>query len=79
MASESVAGWLLLEDPFSNQVYIARDFRIVEQLFDCLADGLPRYPLDLRRQLSATGRRSRVLGERCEEPERKVGSLHKDN
>ena len=78
-ASESAAGWLLLGDPFSNQVYTARDFRIVEQLFDRLADSLLDHFVDLRRQLLATRRESRALGQRLEDLEREIGSLRKEN
>lgn len=78
-ASESAAGWLLLGDPFSNQVYTARDFRIVEQLFDHLADNLLDHFVDLRRQLVATRRESRALGQRLADLEREIESLRKEN
>lgn len=36
--SHSAASWLLLGEAFSDQVYTPRDFRMVEQLFDKMAD-----------------------------------------
>ncbi|MDA8362529.1 MAG: hypothetical protein M0Z84_01635 [Gammaproteobacteria bacterium] len=78
-ASESAAGWLLLGDPFSRQVYTARDFRIVEQLFDRLADSMLDHFVDLRRQLVETRRESRALGQRLVELEREITSLRREN
>ncbi len=78
-ASESAAGWLLLGDPFSSHVYTARDFRVVEQLFDRLADGLLDHFVDLRRQLAATQRESRARGQRLAELEKELTSLRREN
>ncbi|MFQ6021614.1 MAG: helix-turn-helix domain-containing protein [Acidiferrobacterales bacterium] len=36
--SRNASGWLLLGDSFSEQVYTPFDFRVVEQLFDKMAD-----------------------------------------
>ena len=36
--SHNAASWLLLGEAFSDQVYTTRDFRMVEQLFDKMAD-----------------------------------------
>jgi len=78
-ASQSSAGWLLLGEPFSNQVYTARDFRVVEQLFDRLADCLLDELVDLRRQLAETRREARATGERLAHLEQALVALQKEN
>ncbi len=77
--SESAAGWLVLGDPFSSRVYTARDFRLVERLFDRLADCLLDDLVDLRRQLAATRREGRILAEKLSRLEHELADLQKKN
>lgn len=50
--STHASGWLLLGDSFSEQVYTPRDFRMVEQLFDKMADLFLDKLLAMRAQLA---------------------------
>lgn len=50
--SENAASWLLLGDSFSEQVYSRLDFRMVEQLFDRMADLFLDKLLAMRTQLA---------------------------
>ena len=50
--SQNAASWLLLGDSFSEQVYSRLDFRMVEQLFDKMADLFLDKLLAMRTQLA---------------------------
>jgi DNA-binding protein Fis len=62
--SKHAQGWLLLGDSFSEQVYTARDFRLVEQLFDKMADLFLDQVMAMRVQLSDAAKQIRVLERR---------------
>lgn len=62
--SKHAQGWLLLGESFSEQVYTARDFRLVEQLFDKMADLFLDQVLAMRAQLSDAAKQIRVLERR---------------
>jgi len=78
-ASESAAGWLLLGEPFSERVYTARDFQLVEKLFDKLGEFMLDDLALLRRQLSDALHDNRTLGRRVQELESEMAKLRKDN
>lgn len=50
--SQNASSWLLLGDTFSEQVYTPLDFRMVEQLFDRMADLFLDKLLTMRTQLA---------------------------
>ena len=59
--SQHAASWLLLGDSFSEQVYTPLDFRIVEQLFDKIADLFLDKLLTMRTQLATAHNQIRAL------------------
>ncbi len=59
--SQTASGWLLLGDSFTNTVYSRLDFRMVEQLFDKMADLFLDKLLTMRTQLAETAREARAL------------------
>lgn len=62
--SEAAASWMLLGDAFSEHVYTPLDFKVVESLFDRLADHFLDKQLLLRSQLSEAQREMQLLQER---------------
>jgi DNA-binding protein Fis/ElaB/YqjD/DUF883 family membrane-anchored ribosome-binding protein len=62
--SKHAQGWLLLGESFSEHVYTARDFRLVEQLFDKMSDLFLDQVLAMRAQLSDAAKQIRVLERR---------------
>lgn len=54
--SEHASGWLLLGESFANTVYTPLDFRLVEELFDKMADLFLDKMLTIRTQLADTAR-----------------------
>jgi DNA-binding NtrC family response regulator len=64
--SQYARGWLLLGESFSEQVYTPRDFRMVEELFDKMADLFLDKLLSMRTQLAESARQVRLLEERQE-------------
>lgn len=65
--SQHAAGWLVLGEAFSDQVYTARDFREVEQLFDKMADLFLDKLVAMRTQLADAAKQIRMLERRQEE------------
>jgi len=59
--SQHAAGWLLLGDSFSEHVYTKLDFKVVEQLFDKMADLFLDKLLTMRTQLAEASRSIRNL------------------
>lgn len=64
--SHSAASWLLLGDSFSEQVYSPLDFRMVEQLFDKMADLFLDKLLAMRAQLAEANAKIQHLEFRLE-------------
>lgn len=59
--SQSAASWLLLGEAFSDQVYTPRDFRMVEQLFEKMADLFLDKLVAMRTQLADAHLQIRTL------------------
>ncbi|MHB8453352.1 MAG: helix-turn-helix domain-containing protein [Acidiferrobacterales bacterium] len=59
--SQHAAGWLLLGESFSEQVYTKLDFKLVEQLFEKMADLFLDKLLTMRTQLAEASRSIRQL------------------
>ncbi len=84
--SEAAASWMLLGEAFSEHVYTPLDFRVVESLFDRLADHFLDKQLLLRSQLSEAQREMQLLQERLataweqlEAARRKQKTLEEEN
>ncbi len=77
--SKHAQGWLLLGESFSEQVYTARDFRLVEQLFDKMADLFLDQVLAMRAQLGDAARQLRVLERRQHQLYADIESLQDKN
>lgn len=73
--SHSAASWLLLGESFSEQVYTPRDFRMVEQLFDKMADLFLDKLVAMRAQLAEANTRIQTLEFRVKGAEANVVSL----
>lgn len=67
--SHSASGWMLLGDKFSEQVYTALDFKMVEQLFDKMAELFLDKLLAMRNQLAAAERRLQFTESRLQQTE----------
>ncbi len=67
--SHSASGWMLLGDAFSEQVYTPLDFKMVEQLFDKMAELFLDKLLAMRTQLAAAERRLQATELRLQEAE----------
>ena len=65
--SQSASGWMLLGDAFSEQVYTPLDFKMVEQLFDKMAELFLDKLLLMRGQLAAAERRLKTMEFRLQE------------
>ena len=64
--SKHASGWLLLGDSFSEQVYTRLDFKMVEQLFDKMADLFLDKLLTMRNDLAQAARQIREFERRNE-------------
>jgi DNA-binding protein Fis len=67
--SRNASGWLLLGDSFSEQVYTPLDFRLVEELFDKMADLFLDKLLTMRAQLAEANRQLRSMQRQVEKTE----------
>jgi len=77
--SETAASWMLLGDSFSEQVYTPLDFRMVEQLFDRLAEHFLDKLVFMRSQLTEARNQLRTLGERMNAMEQDFAVLREEN
>jgi len=59
--SRNATGWLLLGETFSDNVYSPLDFRVVEELFDKMADLFLDRLLSMRSELATANRRLHAL------------------
>jgi len=73
--SQNAASWLLLGESFSEQVYSRLDFRMVEQLFDKMADLFLDKLLAMRTQLADAHRQIHTLEFRLQGMETNVATL----
>ncbi|MFQ5994625.1 MAG: helix-turn-helix domain-containing protein [Acidiferrobacterales bacterium] len=76
--SRNAMGWLLLGDSFSDQVYTPLDFRLVEELFQRMADLFLDRLLTMRAQLTDAHDRIQVLERRLTETEQALSPLQRD-
>ena len=77
--SQSASGWMLLGDAFSEQVYTPLDFKMVEQLFDKMAELFLDKLLLMRSQLAAAERRLQTMEFRLQEAETGIATLRNEN
>ena len=77
--SQSASGWMLLGDAFSEQVYTPLDFKMVEQLFDKMAELFLDKLLLMRGQLAAAERRLQTMEFRLQEAETGIAALRSEN
>lgn len=77
--SQSASGWMLLGDSFSEQVYTPLDFKMVEQLFDKMAELFLDKLLLMRSQLSVAERRIQTMESRLQEAETGIATLRSEN
>ncbi|HLD13336.1 MAG TPA: helix-turn-helix domain-containing protein, partial [Burkholderiales bacterium] len=77
--SQSASGWMLLGDNFSEQVYTPLDFKMVEQLFDKMAELFLDKLLLMRSQLSAAERRLQNTELRLQQAEAGIATLRNEN
>lgn len=84
--SQAAASWMLLGEAFSEHVYTPLDFKVVESLFDRLADHFLDKQLLLRSQLTEAQREMHLLQERLasaweqlETARKKQRALEKEN
>ena len=77
--SQSASGWMLLGDAFSEQVYTPLDFKMVEQLFDKMAELFLDKLLLMRSQLAAAERRLQTMEFRLQEAETGIATLRSEN
>ncbi|TAM48181.1 MAG: hypothetical protein EPN55_00395 [Gammaproteobacteria bacterium] len=73
--SHSASGWMLLGDKFSEQVYTPLDFKMVEQLFDKMAELFLDKLLFMRTQLAAAERRLQMSELRLQQTEAGLTTL----
>lgn len=73
--SQNAASWLLLSDSFSEHVYTPLDFRMVEQLFDKMAELFLDKLLAMRAQLTHAYRQIQTLEVRLQGTETNVAAL----
>ena len=76
--SQNVSSWLLLGDSFSDQVYTPLDFRMVEQLFDKMADLFLDKLLAMRTQLADANRQIHALEFRLQAVETNMATLQSE-
>lgn len=77
--SQSASGWMLLGDAFSEQVYTPLDFKIVEQLFDKMAELFLDKLLFMRNQLAASERRLQTLELHLQQAQTGIVALRGEN
>ncbi|MBI3571542.1 MAG: hypothetical protein HY082_10660 [Gammaproteobacteria bacterium] len=77
--SQNASGWMLLGDSFSEQVYTPLDFKMVEQLFDKMAELFLNKLLVMRGQLAAAERRLQTMEFRLQEAETGIAALRGEN
>jgi len=77
--SQYASGWLLLGESFSEQVYTPRDFKMVEELFDKMADLFLDKLLGMRAQLAESARQVRMLQQRQEAMQTNLALLKNEN
>lgn len=84
--SQNASSWLLLGDAFSDQVYTPLDFRMVEQLFDRMADLFLDKLLTMRAQLAQAHQQIQTLEFRLHNAEsnatclqQKIETLSREN
>lgn len=77
--SQNASGWMLLGDAFSEQVYSSLDFKMVEQLFDKMAELFLDKLLLMRGQLAAAERRLQTMEFRLQEAETGIATLRNEN
>ncbi len=77
--SQNASGWMLLGDAFSEQVYTPLDFKMVEQLFDKMAELFLDKLLLMRSQLSAAERRLQNTELRLQQAEVGIATLRNEN
>lgn len=77
--SQNASGWMLLGDAFSEQVYTPLDFKMVEQLFDKMAELFLDKLLAMRGQLAAAERRLQTMEFRLQEAETGIATLRSEN
>jgi hypothetical protein len=77
--SHHAAGWLVLGESFSEQVYTARDFRLVVQLFAKMADLFLDKLITMRTQLADAMKQIRLLERRQQELHVNVELLQQQN
>ena len=77
--SQNASGWMLLGDAFSEQVYTPLDFKMVEQLFDKMAELFLDKLLLMRGQLAAAERRLQTMEFRLQEAETGIAALRSEN
>jgi transposase-like protein len=77
--SRGAASWLLLGERFSEQVYSKRDFELVEQLFDRLAELFLDKLVLMRTQLQHAWRELRASEQRLHEQQRRQAALEREN
>ena len=84
--SQNASSWLLLGDAFSDQVYTPLDFRMVEQLFDRMADLFLDKLLTMRAQLAQAHQQIQTLEFRLQNAEsnatclqQKIETLSREN
>lgn len=76
--SRNASGWLLLGDSFSEYVYTPLDFRLVEELFDKMADLFLDKLLTMRVQLAQANKQMRLMQRQAEKTESRLAPLQRD-
>jgi DNA-binding protein Fis len=76
--SRNASGWLLLGDSFSEHVYTPLDFRLVEELFDKMADLFLDKLLTMRAQLAEANKQMRLMQRQVEKSESMLAPLQRD-
>ncbi len=77
--SQNASGWMLLGDAFSEQVYTSLDFKMVEQLFDKMAELFLDKLLFMRNQLAASERRLQTLELHLQQAQTGIVALRGEN
>jgi DNA-binding protein Fis len=77
--TQTAASWLLLGDSFSEQVYTPLDFKMVEQLFDKMAELFLDKMIVMRTQLADTQRQLRTLDQRLRKTEDNFMAIKEEN
>src|SRR3989338_4537442 len=77
--SRAAASWMLLGESFSEQVYTPLDFKMVEQLFDKMAELFLDRMIHLRTQLADAQRHMRILEQRLHKTEENLMAVKDEN